>query len=420
MIPRYLTISGFLSYQAPVKIDFSDIRVACITGQNGAGKSAMLDAMTWALFGEARKNDESVINEAVDPQVANVVFDFSYESALYRIDRTMKKGRPKTVEFFIWSETTSEWRSLTEKTVGKTDKKICDVLHTNFRTFENVSFFLQGKADKFTSQNATSRKEILSDILGLEVWENYRVAASEKRQNVKNEISILESEISEAEKEIEEEAARREALAKVEKDLTEVGKRRELAAAQWESARRDELLLQTLQKSVDDLRSRESGVFSQLESEKKALAERETELAEQQKKTANSAKIEQDFNELIETREKLTQLNQQAAQYHQLETAKMKTKAAIENEKTRLEEERKALQREADDIQKKKSTELFNNEEDTKYLLENFNDVDYLIKTSEPFDDFSVILLPENLVFQIQEYLLSSDEELYQLIQYYE
>ena len=34
--------------------------------------------------------------------------------------------------------------------------------------------------------------------------------------------------------------------------------------------------------------------------------------------------------------------------------------------------------------------------------------------------DFSVILLPENLVFQIQEYLLSSDEELYQLIQYYE
>lgn len=36
------------------------------------------------------------------------------------------------------------------------------------------------------------------------------------------------------------------------------------------------------------------------------------------------------------------------------------------------------------------------------------------------FADFSLILLPENLVFQIQEYLLSSDEELYQLIQYYE
>ncbi len=71
-------------------------------------------------------------------------------------------------------------------------------------------------------------------------------------------------------------------------------------------------------------------------------------------------------------------------------------------------------------IQKKKSAELFNNEEDTKYLLENFNDVNYLIKTSEPFDDFSVILLPENLTFQIQDFQLSPMDELYQLIQYYD
>jgi exonuclease SbcC len=61
MIPRSIKISGFLSYQEDVEIDFTSIHVACITGQNGAGKSAMLDAMTWALFGEARKNDESVI-----------------------------------------------------------------------------------------------------------------------------------------------------------------------------------------------------------------------------------------------------------------------------------------------------------------------------------------------------------------------
>jgi hypothetical protein len=53
-------------------------------------------------------------------------------------------------------------------------------------------------------------------------------------------------------------------------------------------------------------------------------------------------------------------------------------------------------------------------------LLDHFQDVDYLIKTSETFDDFSLILLPENLVFKTQEFTLSSDEELYQLIQYYE
>lgn len=74
----------------------------------------------------------------------------------------------------------------------------------------------------------------------------------------------------------------------------------------------------------------------------------------------------------------------------------------------------------SESFQKKISTELFNSEGDKKYLLEHFLDVNYIIKTSEPFADFSVILLPENLVFQIQDFTLSPSEELYQLIQYYE
>lgn len=67
-----------------------------------------------------------------------------------------------------------------------------------------------------------------------------------------------------------------------------------------------------------------------------------------------------------------------------------------------------------------KPTELFTGEEDVKYLLPNYTDVDYLLKTSEPFGDFSLILLPENLMFQIQDFQLSPMEELYQLIQYYD
>ena len=71
-------------------------------------------------------------------------------------------------------------------------------------------------------------------------------------------------------------------------------------------------------------------------------------------------------------------------------------------------------------LQKKISTELFSGEQETKYLLDHFQDVDYIIKTSEPFNDFSLILLPENLMFQIQDFTLSSEEELYHIFQYYE
>lgn len=70
--------------------------------------------------------------------------------------------------------------------------------------------------------------------------------------------------------------------------------------------------------------------------------------------------------------------------------------------------------------QKKVQTELFTEEENIKFLLNNQVEVQYILHSSEQFPDFSVILLPENLVFPIQDYTLSSEEELYQIIQYYE
>ncbi|MGN7758733.1 IPExxxVDY family protein [Chryseobacterium sp. 22532] len=74
----------------------------------------------------------------------------------------------------------------------------------------------------------------------------------------------------------------------------------------------------------------------------------------------------------------------------------------------------------SESTQKKLQTELFTGEENIKFLLNNQVDVEYILHTSEQIPDFSVILLPENLVFPIQDYTLGSEEELYQIIQYYE
>ena len=71
-------------------------------------------------------------------------------------------------------------------------------------------------------------------------------------------------------------------------------------------------------------------------------------------------------------------------------------------------------------VQKNDITELFTGEENHTSLLNYHEDVDYIIKTSDVFQDFSLILLPENLTFQIQEYSLQSGEELYSIFQYYE
>jgi exonuclease SbcC len=58
MIPVTLQLRKFLSYgddEERPPLDFTEFDVACLSGSNGHGKSSILDAMTWALWGEARK-----------------------------------------------------------------------------------------------------------------------------------------------------------------------------------------------------------------------------------------------------------------------------------------------------------------------------------------------------------------------------
>ena len=52
MIPIKLSLSGFISYRDPIEIDFFDLDMVCVSGQNGAGKSSLLDAITYALYGQ--------------------------------------------------------------------------------------------------------------------------------------------------------------------------------------------------------------------------------------------------------------------------------------------------------------------------------------------------------------------------------
>ena len=78
MIPVLLRLTGFLSYQETTELDFSAFDLACISGSNGAGKSTLLDAITWALFGQARRRDDALINS--HSGAAEVVFEFFYEN----------------------------------------------------------------------------------------------------------------------------------------------------------------------------------------------------------------------------------------------------------------------------------------------------------------------------------------------------
>ena len=90
MIPIRLELTNFLSYRETTVLDFDGLDLACIAGHNGAGKSSLLDAITWALFGKSRsKSDDDIVNRRAgrEGQQAEVRLEFALEGATYRVIR---------------------------------------------------------------------------------------------------------------------------------------------------------------------------------------------------------------------------------------------------------------------------------------------------------------------------------------------
>ena len=341
MIPVSLKLQGFLSYKEPVTIDLSPIEVACISGANGAGKSSLLDAITWVLFGKARRNDDALINDAAESCL--VVLEFDYEDNRYRVQREKPRGKGALLEFQIRMED-GGWKPLTEAGLRSTEDRIRDVLRLDYDTFINASFFLQGKADMFTQQAPARRKEILSSILGLEIWEAYREEATLRRRNAANEVKNLRVWMDEVIAELDEEVERTEKLRLLTTALEKTSALRGELESHWNSAQQltQELRLESeklslLEKQIDGARER-------LAATNESMTARTNELEAHEKLIGRAGQIEKAYHGWEALRCELERWNNLSASYHVQQSQRAALDAHIQAEVARLKQELQGLQ----------------------------------------------------------------------------
>lgn len=365
MIPIHLRISGFLSYRDTVELDFENFDLACISGHNGAGKSSLLDAVTWSLFGEARGKSSDVINLNQDVKAAEVALTFRHEGNTYRVQRTLPRNKSTILEFQILDpgkdagihphpsslpKGEGVWRPLTEKTTRETQARIEGTLRLDYETFVNASFFLQGKADQFTQQNAAKRKEVLGAILGLEMWEEYRNRAAERRKALEREVDEIEGRMAEINAELSEEETRKARLAELETILKGLTSARAAQESVLENVRRNAALL-------DEQRKLTSALLAGLERSRTALSGLETRLASRESDRNSyldllnrAADIESAYKDWQKTRKELEEWEKTASRFREHEKDRAPLLEKIAAEKARLEEEKRALLAEEEEI----------------------------------------------------------------------
>ena len=358
MIPRKLRISGFLSYRDPVELDFNSFELACISGHNGAGKSSLLDALTWVLFGEARGKGMDVINLHQDIKAAEVSLDFEYEGNIFHVQRTLPRGKSTVLEFQVLERAEGgerkaeggRWKPLTEKTTRDTQARIEQTLRLDYETFINASFFLQGKADQFTQKKASERKTVLGTILGLEVWDEYKERTAERRKLIESDVDEIDGRIAEIDTELSEEDVRKSRLAELENTLKQLSSTRAVQESALENIRKNAALLAEQRKLAETL-------AASLERARFSLGGLETRLAEKESDRTgyasliNRAKeIESAYKGWQKARKELEELDQVAMKFREHEKDRAPLLEQIATEKARLEEEQRGLLIEQEEI----------------------------------------------------------------------
>ncbi len=184
MIPRTVQLKNFLSYgPEPQTIDFTPYNLICLSGKNGHGKSALLDAITWAIWGQARKTSG---NSKADQGLLHlgqkhmfVILEFEVSGQLYRIRREFVQTNSKpfaSLDFGIM-QSDQKIAALTDKTIKATQEKIEKTIGITYESFINSAFLRQGQSNEFSKKSPKERKEILAEILQLQQFEEQKKIA---------------------------------------------------------------------------------------------------------------------------------------------------------------------------------------------------------------------------------------------------
>ena len=316
MIPVELELRNFLAYRDPAPLNFQGIHVACLAGENGAGKSSLLDAITWALWGKARSNspDDLIHQGQTEMRVA---LTFMQGEDRFRVIRQRKTGKrgSSLLEFQVWNSEVDDWQGIAEATIRETQAKIDGLIRLDYETFVNSAFLLQGRADEFTTKTPAQRKQVLANILGLSVWDKYEEMAKQRISKTRAEVERLDGRLEEIGRELAQREDYELELKSSELMANEKAGELDAAEKEWASLEGTRSELVALQRQIDDLTRRITSRERELSEAHNELKEADSQadqaavtgaLDEVRKALAQLEPLQVRLKELDDEREKLT------------------------------------------------------------------------------------------------------------------
>ena len=275
-------------------------------GEVGAGKTSILEAISFALFGRyaGNVNNNELIRRGAEK--AEISLTFSINSGRYKIDRTIHSKKTQKAKLSIFEET--DWKLAVEG-ASAVSKSIEDLLDVDSSTFLAAIYASQGEIKEMLETQPGKRRERLDKLLGLDVYERIWRTLGDARNLVLNELTGAQ-----------EKASGFELLEKQIEDLKD----------RLEKSREELEMLTTFLKEIEDRLEPAEQQLKIFEDLKQKLSQLETQIEGKNNEIKNSSvsskSLEENFNKAVEA-EKTYRKNKQ---FIQLERELEKEKRRVE------------------------------------------------------------------------------------------
>ncbi len=182
MRPRKLHLEGFTCFADPVDIDFTPMDVFVICGPTGAGKTTLIDALCYALYGRIPRHDgtSQLMSHNRDRMVVSLEFDAAGER--YRVLRSINVTRrskrdgseevrraPSPVQLERYVAAAGAWQP-EEGRVREIDAVIERIVGLDFKGFTRCVLLPQGRFQEFLAGESKDRREVLTELLDVDIY----------------------------------------------------------------------------------------------------------------------------------------------------------------------------------------------------------------------------------------------------------
>ena len=168
------------------EIDFLKHSTNLIIGTNGAGKSTVLDALTFSLFGKAfRKINKPQLINSVNEKDCVVEVEFSISGTQWKIERGIKPAI-----FKIWRDD-----NLLDQSAAANDQQKWleqNVLKMNYKSFTQIVILGSSTFVPFMQLTPGNRREVIEDLLDIRIFSSMNTVIKEKIRLVKEDVKVLE------------------------------------------------------------------------------------------------------------------------------------------------------------------------------------------------------------------------------------